>query len=79
MVFRVTRGTTWTIINDVEFELDDEGNLVNAFIDPKTVAYLHVLTSSLIPLGRTNEEDCVLDRLPGRWTRCTQEALKQNL
>lgn len=36
MVFRVTRGTAWTLMGNIEYDEDEEGNLIQPLIDPKT-------------------------------------------
>ena len=37
MVFRATRGTTWTILGNVEYEENEKGELIQPMLDPKTV------------------------------------------
>ena len=36
MIFRVTRGTTWTKVDNIEYEEDEAGNLIQPMLDPTT-------------------------------------------
>ncbi len=37
LIFRITKGTTWTIVANVKYDLDVEGKIIEPVIDTDTV------------------------------------------